>query len=187
MSTVKAAFGRGIPLVDLDQVPAIPRCFVGQKGHKLTPPHVTDRFCQRVVFDHVLNRQRLDTDRLVFTNQTCRELVQEVTASLSNTGMDASNVLTSLGSILTPLLFPGVPSLCFRQLLLIFVEELRIADRLTSREDDDLFQAQVSPDGLLYWVKLFDLLCYQERDKVAICAVFRHGYDALCRPLRQRT
>src|SRR6266700_6890829 len=106
MSTVEATFGRGIPLVDLDQVPAIPRCFVGQKGHKLTPPHVTDRFSQTVIFDHVLDRQRLDADRLVFTDQTCRELMQEVTASLSDTGMDASNLLTSFGSILTPLLFP---------------------------------------------------------------------------------
>src|SRR6266849_2364326 len=136
MSTVRATFGRGIPLVDLDKVPAIPCCFVGQKGHKLTPPHVTDRFSQTVIFDHVLDRQRLDTDRLVFTNQTCRELVQEITASLSNTSMDASNLLTSLGSIPTSLLFPGVLPLCFRQFLLICMEELRIADRLASREDD---------------------------------------------------
>src|SRR6266702_6832926 len=128
MSTVRATFGRGIPLVDLDEVPSIPCCFVGQKGHKLTPPHVTDRLGQMVIFDHVLNRQRLNADRLVFTNQTCRELVQEITASISNTGMDASHLLTSPGSILAPLLFPGVPSLCFRQFLLIFLEELRIAD-----------------------------------------------------------
>src|SRR6266487_1340099 len=129
MSTVRAPFGRGIPLVDLGKVPAIPCCFVGQKGHKLTPPHVTDRFSQTVIFDHVLDRQRLDTDRLVFTDQACRELVQEITASLSDTGMDASNLLTSLGSILTALLFPGVPSLCFRQLLFVLVKELGIADR----------------------------------------------------------
>src|SRR5207244_2731632 len=127
----------------------------GQKGHKPTPPHVTDRFSQTVIFDHVLDRQRLDADRLVFTNQTCRELVQEITASLSNTGMDASNLLTGFGSIFTPLLFPGVSPLCFRQFLFVLVEEFRIADRLARREDDERFQAQVSPDGLLYWVKLF--------------------------------
>src|SRR5713101_2333130 len=187
MSTVRATFGRGIPLVDLDQVPAIPRCFVGQKGHKLTPTHVTDRLGQRVVFDHVLDCQTLDTDRLVFTNQTCRELVQEVATSLSNTSMDTSNLFTGFGSILAPLLFLGVSPLCFGQFLLIFIEELGVADGLASREDDELFQAQVSPDGLLYRLKLFDLLCYQERDKVAICTVFRNGDAAWCCPHRQGT
>ena len=97
MSTVKAAFGGGIPLVDLDQVPSIPRCFVFQLGHKLTPTHITDRFCKTVVLDHVLDLQALDADRLVFTDQACRELMQEVTASISNTGMDSSNLCTGLG------------------------------------------------------------------------------------------
>ena len=77
MSTVKAAFGRGIPLVDLDEVSAIPCCLVFQLGHKLTPTHVTDSLGQTVVFDHVLDCQRLDTDRLVFTDQTCRELCRK--------------------------------------------------------------------------------------------------------------
>src|SRR6266571_4119910 len=187
MSTVKTTFGRGIPLVDLDQVPAIPCCLVGQKGHKLTPPHVTDRFSQAVIFDHVLDRQRLDADRLVFTNQTCRELVQEITASLSNTGMDASNLFTGFGSILTPLLFPGVSPLCFGQFLFVLVKELGIADRLTSREDDERFQAQVNPDRLLNWIKLFDLLLYQNGDKVAISTVFGDGDTAWYSSIRQGT
>ena len=87
MSTVIAAFGGGIPLIDLDKVSAIPRCFIFELGHELTPSHVTDRFCQFVVLDHVLHCQALDADRLVFTDQACGELLQEVTASISDTGM----------------------------------------------------------------------------------------------------
>ncbi len=68
MSTVEAAFGRGIPLINLDQVPSIPRCFVFQVGHKLRPAHITDRFGKTVVLDQVLDVQALDADRLVFTN-----------------------------------------------------------------------------------------------------------------------
>ena len=105
MSTVKAAFGGGIPLVDLDQVPPIPCCFVFQLGHKLTPTHITDRFCQTVIFDHVLDLQTLHADRLVFTDQACRELMQEVTASLSNTGMDSATFVRALARFLLPFCF----------------------------------------------------------------------------------
>ena len=52
------------------------------------------------------------------------------------------------------------------------MEELRIANRLTRREDDELFQAQVSPNGLFNWLKLLDILFYQERHKVAVSTVF---------------
>lgn len=83
MSTGKATFRRGIPLVNLHQVPPVPLRFVFQLGHKLTPPHVTDRFTQLVVLDHVLHLQALHTDRLVFTDQACRELMQEVTAAIT--------------------------------------------------------------------------------------------------------
>src|SRR6266853_5981833 len=55
MSTGKATFRRGIPLVNLHQVPPVPLRFVFQLGHKLTPPHVTDRFTQLVVLEHVLH------------------------------------------------------------------------------------------------------------------------------------
>ncbi len=100
MSTVKTAFGGGIPLVDLDQVASIPFCFVGQKGHKFRPSNITDRFCKAMILDHVLDLQTLHADRLVFTDQTCRELMQEVTASISNAGMDLRNFYSCLGTVL---------------------------------------------------------------------------------------
>src|SRR6266568_3022986 len=187
MATVKTAFGRGIPLVNLDQVSSIPCCFVFQLGHKLRPTHITDGLGKTVVLDHVLDLQALDADRLVFTNQTGRELMQEVTASISNTGMDTSNLLTGFGSILAPLLFAGMSSLRFCQLLLIFLEELGVPHHLTSREDDERFQAQVSPYTLLTWFKRFDLFFYQQRHKVAVCTVFGDGDTAWCCAIGQRT
>src|SRR2546429_9373929 len=106
MSTVKAAFGRGIPLVNLDQVAAIPCCLVFEVGHKLTPTHITDSFCQTVVLDHVLHLQALDADRLVFTDQAGRELVQEVAASISDTGMEVRTDSPGFCSTVTLFLFP---------------------------------------------------------------------------------
>ena len=94
MTTVKAAFGRGIPLVDLDQIPAIPRCLIFELGHKLAPTHIAYRFCKAMIFDHVLDVQTLNADRLVFTDQPRRELVQEITAAINDTGMYSGYLFT---------------------------------------------------------------------------------------------
>src|SRR6266849_5560164 len=115
MSTVKAAFGGWVPLVDFDKRTTIPPSFVFQLGHELTPTDITDRFCKGVVLDHVLHRKVFDTDRLVLTNQTCRELVREITAAISDASMDLGDFLTGLFSVLAALLFLGVPSLSFSQ------------------------------------------------------------------------
>ncbi len=92
MSTVKAAFGRGIPLVNLDQGTVIPGSFIVQLAHKLTPAHITDGFCQAVVFDHVLDGETLVTNRLILTNDASRELLLVVTASVTDAHMDASHL-----------------------------------------------------------------------------------------------
>jgi hypothetical protein len=105
MPTVEAAFGGGIPFVDLDQVPPIPLSFVFQLGHKLRPTYTTDSFCKTVVLDHVFDVQALHTDRLVFTYQAGRELMQEVTAAISNTGVYSGYLLTSFSTVLAPLRF----------------------------------------------------------------------------------
>ena len=185
MPTVKATFGGGIPLVDLDQGSPIPCCFVFELGHELTPTHITDRFCKAMIFDHVLDCQALDADRLVFTYQPCRELMQEVTTPISNARMDFRNFYACLGTILRTFSFLRVSPLCLCQLLLILVEELGIANHFTRREDDELFQAQVSPYTLLYGVKLLDILFYQDGDKVALSFIFRDGDAAWLASVRQ--
>src|SRR5438067_1111793 len=186
MSTVKAAFGRGIPLVNLDQVPSIPRCFIFQLGHKLRPAHITDSLGKSVVLDHVLDLQALDADRLVFTDQACRELMQEVTASISDTSVYSGYLFTGFGTVLATLLFPGMSSLGFRQFLFILVEELRVTNGFTRREDDELFQSQVSTYALFNWLKLLDIFFYQERDKVAVSTIFGDGDTAWCCAIGQR-
>ena len=51
MSTIKAALGGGVPLVDLDKGTPIPLCLVFQLPHKLTPTNVRDGFGKGVVLD----------------------------------------------------------------------------------------------------------------------------------------
>lgn len=119
MSTVETAFTRWVPPINFDQGSTIPRCFVFQLRHKLRPTHLTDRFGELLIFDHVFDCQRLHTDRLVFTDHACGELVQEITASISDAGMKTSHVLARFVPVFRSLFLFRVSSLCFCQPLFV--------------------------------------------------------------------
>lgn len=86
-----------------------------------------NRLRQRWMLSHRLHPQALHADRLVLTNQARREFVQEILAAVGNASMNARDLCTSFLPVLrTPFLF-GQTSLGFGQLLLILVEEARIA------------------------------------------------------------
>jgi hypothetical protein len=63
MSTGKAAFGRRVPLVNLDKHTPVPGRLVFQLADKLPPSHIANRLGKRMVLDHVLDLQTLDTDQ----------------------------------------------------------------------------------------------------------------------------
>ena len=71
MTTVKAAFGGGVPFVDLDEGAPIPGSFVLQLPHELTPSHLGDGFGEAVVLHHVLDGQTLDAYDLVLAYDLC--------------------------------------------------------------------------------------------------------------------
>ena len=49
MSTVKAAFGRGIELVNLDKGTSVPCCLIVQLSDELTPADIADGLGQTVI------------------------------------------------------------------------------------------------------------------------------------------
>src|SRR6266446_10938674 len=115
MSTVKAPFGGWIPLVNLDQGPAIPGGFVFQLADQFAPAHVADGLGEAVILDHVLDGQTLDADHLVLVNDARREFMLIILAPISNLGMDASHADAGLVAILRSLLLLGQPTLGLRQ------------------------------------------------------------------------
>ncbi len=72
MAAVKAALGGGEERVDFAERSAVPSRFVLQLADELPPANVMDGLGQRVVFDHVLDAQTLDANRLVLANHAAR-------------------------------------------------------------------------------------------------------------------
>src|SRR5712691_2256165 len=175
MSTVKTAFGGGIPLVNLDEVAPIPCCFVLKLPDKLTPSDITDRFSEAMILDHVLDLQTLHADCLVLTNNASRELVLRVTPSIGYASMDTSDLDACLCTVLASLLLLRQSPLGLRQLLFICGKELGVAYCFTRREYHHRLEAQIKPNFLLHWSQMLDILFYQERDKVSIGAIFGDG------------
>src|SRR5436305_14309732 len=113
MPAIKAPFGTGVPLVNLDEGSSIPLCFVVQLSHKLTPSHIRDGLRETVVLDHILDRKALNTDHLVFVYQFGRELVLVVPPTVGNSFVDTSDLQTGLRTVLGAFVFLGMPPLCF--------------------------------------------------------------------------
>src|ERR1700682_5020485 len=133
MSTVKAALGRGVPLINFDEGTSIPHGFVLQLPDKFSPSHIGDGLRQAVVLDHVLDGQTLDADDWVFAYDLRRELVLIIPPSIRDTGVDTRNDDPGLVAVLAALLFLGMPSLSLCQFLLITRKEFGIAVGLPLR------------------------------------------------------
>jgi len=143
MLAVMAGFRRWIPPIDCDEGSSRPLALVVQLADELTPSHITDGFCQTVIFDHIFDGQTLHADHLVFVDDACRKLVLVVATTVIDTSVDTGHLTPCLLPVLGALLFLGVPTLGFCQSLLILGIVTGIAHGFTSREDHHRFETQV--------------------------------------------
>ena len=142
MLAFMAGFTGGIPTIDLGEGSSVPLGFVFQLADKLTPSDITNGLGQAVVFDHVLDRQTLHADHLVFANDACAEFVLVVSPSVLDTSVNTGDFEAGFLPVLGTFLLLGMPSLGFCQSLFILGIELGIANSLTSGEDDHRFETQ---------------------------------------------
>ena len=187
MSTIKATLAGRVPLVNLDEGATIPRRFVFQLGHKLAPSHIRDGFAQCGMLDHILDLKTLNADRLVFTDQACREFVKEVRTSVSNPSVNPGNFETGLVSILGAFFLFRVATLGFCQFPLICGEKLGIANRFPIGEHDKRFQAQVSPNGVFCGGQQGNVIFHQDAHEVASCTILGHRHTRWRCAFWQRT
>src|SRR6202022_559126 len=178
MTTIKAAFGGGVPLVNFHNGTPVPLCFVLKLSDKFSPTYITDSFRQTVVFDHIFDVQTLDTYDLVFAYDLGREFLLVVSSPVCNLLMDTSNLQTRFCTVLRPFFLFRVTALCFRQFLFIFGEELGVPMRLSIRGDDQRLQTQVKPNHLRGHFPCFDVFFSQDGDKIAFGFIFGDGDTA---------
>src|SRR5258708_5146168 len=178
MTTVKAALGGWVPLVNFNNGTLVPLCFVLKLSDKFRPTYITDSFRQTVVFDHIFDVQTLDTYDLVFAYDASRELVLVVSSPIGNLLMETSNLETRFCTVLGTFFLFRVTALCFRQFLFLFGEELGITIRLSIRGDDHRLQAQVKPNHLRDHFQCFDVFFDQDGDKIAFSFIFGDGDTA---------
>src|SRR6266516_3724315 len=187
MSTVKAAFGRWVPLVHLDNATSIPCRFVLKLSDQFRPTDVTDGFRQTVVLDHVLDLQTLDADDLVFAYDASRELMLVVPSPICHLFLDASHLQTSFCTVLRTFFLFCMTTLCFCQLLCLFGEELGIAVGLPIRGVDHRLQAQIQPNHLRIHFQWLDLFFCQDGDKIAVSFILGDRDAAGLASIRQGT
>jgi len=111
MSTAMTTFGTGIEAINRYQGTAIPGRFVLQLADEFSPADIGNTLGQRVILQQVFDGQRLDTDHLVFADETSGQLVLEITASIGNAGMHLRYLATRLLPILGAFPFLRVASL----------------------------------------------------------------------------
>ena len=155
---------RWVPLVNLDQGASVPLGFVFQLANELTPTHVTDGFCQAVVFEHILDGQTLHADDLVFAHHACTELVLVVSSAVIDLSVNASGFETGFVPVLRSLLFLSMSTLGFCQALLILGKVAGITDALSSGESHHRFDTQIKPDHLWRHGKRLDIFFNQDRN-----------------------
>jgi hypothetical protein len=104
MLAIATGFRRWAPPINLDQGASIPLGFVFQLTDELTPSHITDRFCQAVVFDHILDGQTLEANHLVFVNDAGRELLLVVFSTVIDPSVNTCYFETGFVPVLRPFL-----------------------------------------------------------------------------------
>ena len=81
----------------------VPQRLVGELPADFTPRDTHDAFCQLMVLDHVLHREILYADDIVFSNEPRRHLVEGILPLVGNFLMESSNTHPCLLAVLAPL------------------------------------------------------------------------------------
>jgi hypothetical protein len=166
---------RWVPPVNLDEGASVPGGFVLHLADELTPSHVSYRLRQRVVLDHVLDRQALHANHLVLVNDACAELVLVISSSIGNASMQTGNLASGLVPISGAFFLPGKPALRLCQPFLILGKIARVAHALPAGKHNHRRDAQVKPDHLGGCGKWLDLFFHQNGDKGAVGAILADG------------
>jgi hypothetical protein len=183
----RAGLARWQPTVDDDQIAPIPGALVLQHPAQLAPGRVADRPGKRVVGGHASHVQVLDHDRLVFADESSRQLVQMIAASVGDAGVDAGNPQTGPATVVGPLLSAGQDPLRLGESLEVPEPVAWVRDLLPCRQRHQRGQPGVNADLRLGWRQRMDgRVLDPQRDVPAASRVAADGHGAWLATFGQR-
>ncbi len=103
MSTARTILTR-VRGVHSDESPTGPYCLVGEEVCELRPRRVSDALGETMGMHHPVDREVLDGNQIELIDNATAVLVREVTASPSDSFIDARHDLAPLGSLWCPFL-----------------------------------------------------------------------------------
>lgn len=182
-----AQLGAGEPAVDHHEFAPVPGALVLQHGAQFHPRRVRDGAREPAVLQQVADGEVLDHDRLVLTDETSRQLVQEVPAPVGDPGMDAGGLHAGLGPVVGALGLAGQLSLSAGETGAVPALMLRVGDLLPGGQGHQGGDPGVQADRRVGGGGRGDGVLDEHRDEPAPGAVTGHGHRRRLRPLGKRT
>jgi hypothetical protein len=174
--TTATRLTRRVPAINPDQGAPIPGGLVLQLADELAPSHVADMLRQAVIFQHVLHRQTLYANHLVFADDASREFVLEIAAFVGDLRVQAGNLPPCFGTVLGALFLTGETALRPRQPPLGLEVETGVLYNFPARKGDHRFEPYINTDHLWGDWQRVDAFFHQQGDEVAIGGVFGDGH-----------
>lgn len=156
-----------VPAVDDRQLASVPLGFVFEHGAELSPTRVEYAPVEtgfrrlpvgkvmarmfRIGFrsapsGQVFDRKVFDDHRLVFADESGRELVEEVVSTVLDLGVRFGDLQTGFAMVVASFLLSGESLLGLFKFLLVMVEVAWVGDFLPGAEDGEVFGAQIDAD-----------------------------------------
>ena len=124
MPAIGTSLARRVEGINLQDGRAAPRSLVSEYSEELRPTRVRDCPRKMVVPQHILDLQVLDGNDLVFVNEPCGELLQEVLADVFDMFMDSGDANALLVVVSRTRHLSSKAALLSRKFPLMLVEDV---------------------------------------------------------------
>lgn len=146
-TTLTASLRGRKPTADFYDRSPVPLGLVDHHASEFTPSSISYRTRCSLGAQHPLHRQSLKTDRLVFTDQPGRELVQKIAPSIHHPRMDAGHSDGCLLPVVRSFLLSSCCTLRFCELSLLTLDVPRVLYLLSGRDSGKVKKPEINTNG----------------------------------------
>jgi len=175
MAAAGARLARRVEGVHLQDGRTAPCSLVSEHSKERRPARVRNGTRKMVVPQHIPDLQVLDGDHLVFADQPCCELLQEVLADVSDMLVNAGNADTLLVAVARTWHLPCKAALLPREFPLILSEDAGIGNRFAIAVSEEFFKPDINAELARTTWRESDIFLDAKRNKVFAGCCARDG------------